>query len=160
MADISYRIEEVTAEDDSWPLVRERFWRAVSWMEDPGDDGDYHFFAALDERGCFLGGAVIDVKEMGFGPLADVTIGFLEFVHVAEEFRKQGIAKALVGRALEFAWGRGAGNVRTRVDYENRASIALFRGLGWAFVPEEDPDSEEPVLEYTAVMPRPPDARR
>ncbi len=158
MAGISYRIEKVTAEDDQWPLVRERFWRAVSWTEDPDDDGDYHFFVALDEKDRFLGGAVIDVREMGFGPLADVTIGFLEYVHVAEESRRTGIAKALVGRALEFAWGRGAENVRTRVDYEDPASIALFRGLGWAFVPEEDPDSEEPELEYTVVMPRPPDA--
>ena len=155
---MDYRIEEVTAEEDAWPLVREHFWRAVSWMEDPADGGDYHFFVALDDGGRFLGGAVVDVEPMRFGPLAEVTVGFLEYVYVAEEFRRRGIAKALVARAAEYAWGRGAENVRGRVDYGNPASIGLFRDLGWALVPEEDPDSDDPVLEYTVVTPRPPEA--
>ena len=152
---MDYRINEVTPEEDLWPVVRERFWRAVSWMEDPGDEGDYHFFVAVDGGGRFLGGAVIDVGPMRFGPLAEVTVGFIEYVHVAREFRRRGIAKALVAHAAEYAWGRGAQNVRGRVDYDDAASIALFRGLGWAFVPEEDPDSDEPVLEYTVVKPCP-----
>jgi GNAT superfamily N-acetyltransferase len=152
---MDYRIEEVTAEDDHWPLVRERFWRAVSWMRDPDDDGDYHFFAALDGDDHLLGGAVIEVGRMRFGPLADVTVGFLEYVHVAEGSRRKGIARALIRRAADFAWTRGAQNVRSRVEYGNLASIALFEGLGWAIVPEEDPDSEEPVLEYAVVTPRP-----
>ena len=152
---MNYRIEEVTAEDDHWPLVRERFWRAVSWIEDPADDGDYHFFLALDQRDRFLGGVAIDVGRMRFGPLADATVGFLEYVYVLEAFRRTGIAKALVARAVEFAWSHGAQNVRSRVDYGDTASLALFRALGWAFVPEEDPDSEEPVREYTVVTPRP-----
>ena len=151
--DISVRT--VGPESDEWGGVVKLLPRAVVWSEDPNDTGDYHFLAATDETGRFLGGCVIDIGPMGFGPLAEETIGFLEDIEVIEEHRRRGVGRALLRSALDLAWERGARSVRWTVDYGNAAGIALYSSLGLAFVPEEDPDAEHPEKCYTVVAANP-----
>lgn len=148
-------VTEVRPGDALWPDVAELFPRAVGWMNDPNDDGDYHFLAAASERGAFLGGCVIDVGAMSFGPLADRTIGFVEDIEVLEPHRRRGVGTALLRAALDLAWALGAQSVRWTADYDNAAAIALYERIGAAFVPEEDPDAAEPQRCYTVVVVNP-----
>jgi len=152
---VDVTVGKVGPKSSVWPGMVELFPRQVAWSADPADTGDYQFLAAVDEAGCFLGGCVIGIGPMGFGPLADETIGFLENIEVIEEYRRKGVGKALLRAALDFAWKRGARNVRWTVDYDNPAGIALYSSLGLAFVPEEDPDAEVPEKCYTVVAPNP-----
>jgi len=77
-------LRQVKPNDDLWPQVGELFPRAVAWLDDPTDDGDYRFFSATDESGTFLGGSVIDLGTLVFGPLSDLPAGFLEDIEVLE----------------------------------------------------------------------------
>ncbi len=148
-------IKECGPESDVWGEIAGLFPRAVAWAEDPSDTGSYHFLAATDGAGHLLGGTVIDISPMGFGPLAETTVGFLEDIEVLEAHRRKGVGKALLRAVLSFAWGKGARNVRWNVDYENAAGIALYSSLGLAFVPDEDPDAEHPDKCYTVVAANP-----
>jgi len=152
-------IAECKQGDDLWPTVAELFPRNVAWMNDPTDDGDYHFFAATDDHGVFLGATVIDIGPMGLGPLCDMTTGFLENIEVLQEYRRKGVGAVLLRAALDFAWERGARSVRWTVDYENLGGMTLYKRLGLAFVPEEDPNAEEPQRCYTVVAINPSVAR-
>jgi ribosomal protein S18 acetylase RimI-like enzyme len=124
-------------------------------MNNPKDGGDYHFFAAVDAEGKLRSGSVIDIGPMRFGPLADTTIGFLENIEVLEVYRRKGIGSALLMAALDCAWKCGAQNVRWTVEYSNVAGIGLYRTLGLAFIPEEDPSVSEPERCYTIVAMNP-----
>ena len=148
-------VRECGPGDDTWRGMAGLFPRAVAWTGDPDDTGSYHFLAAVDEAGRLLGGSVIDIGPMGFGPLAEETVGFLEDIEVLEAHRRKGVGKALLRAVLSFAWEKGARSVRWTVDYENAAGIALYSGPGVAFVPEEDPDAENPEKCYTVVAANP-----
>jgi ribosomal protein S18 acetylase RimI-like enzyme len=152
---MNFVVKECGPNDDVWRGIAGLFPRAVGWSEDPDDTGSYHFFAATDDAGRFLGGSVIDIGPMGLGPLAETTIGFLEDIEVLEAHRRKGVDKALLRAALRLAWERGAMNVRWSVDYENAAGIALYASMGFAFVPEEDPDARHPQKCYTVVAANP-----
>jgi ribosomal protein S18 acetylase RimI-like enzyme len=125
--------------------------RTVQWMQDTDDDGDYRFFAATDSEGTFLGASAIDVGRMGFGPLADITVGFLEDICVVEEHRRKGAGAALLRATLKHAWECGCEHVRCTVEYANDAGIALYRSVGMGVIPEEDPQDETPVKCYTVI---------
>ena len=145
------RVVQVQPGEALWPKVAALFPRVMRWMQDPRDGGDYRFFAATDGRGAFLGASVMDVGPMHFGPLSDVTIGFLEDIHVLEPHRRKGVGTALLRATLEHAWVTGCQNVRWTVEYGNQAGIALYESMGCGFVPEEDPDAEQPLKCYTVV---------
>jgi len=137
--------------DAAWSPVAAVFPRAARWMDDPKEGGNYRFFAATGNGGRFLGGSVIEIGSMRFGPLADTKSGFLEDVHVEESERRKGIGAALLRATLDHAWDEGCENVRWTVQYENEAAIALYRSMGLGLVPDEDPDAEEPQRQYTVV---------
>lgn len=134
-----------------WLPVAAFFPRAVRWMGDPKEGGNYHFFAATGDGGRFLGGSVIDLSSMRFGPLAKTKSGFLEDIHVVESERRKGIGSALLRATLDHAWDQECESVRWTVQYDNAAAIALYRNMGLGFVPDEDPDAEQPERQYTVV---------
>lgn len=139
------RIEKVEDGDPLWPLVEAHFPRSVAWLRDPADEGNYHFFLALDEDDGFLGGTVIDIGAIDYGPLGGRIEGFLEDIEVAEPHRRRGIGTALMQRVLAFAWERGARHVRWTVACDNSAGVAFYDSLGLALLPERDelnPDDE------------------
>lgn len=145
------KIKRVKPGDAAWPSVAALFPRAVRWMNDPKDGGDYHFLSATGEGGRFLGGSVMEIGRMRFGPLAETKAGFLEDLQVSESERRKGIGCALLRATLDHAWNLGCENVRWTVPYENVAAIALYRGMGLGFVPDEDPDAKQPERQYTVV---------
>lgn len=148
-------IERINVNGPYWPLVLEHFSRQVKWLDDPEDEGEYEFFIALDKDEHYLGGGVIDVSDMHFGPLSEMMVGFLEAVEVLPEFRRQGIGARLVKSILEFAWEKGAQNVRSTVDYEETEALEFYRSIGFALIPNEDPSLDEPDRTYTIVASNP-----
>lgn len=135
---------------DRCPDVRE-------YRDDPSDDGKYQFFLAVDKAGKVIGHCVIDVGEMGFGPLAKQTMGYIEDIEVDEPYRRRGIGSALLSAALDYAWRQGALHVRWTVRYDNTEGLGLYQKLGALFIPEEDPQARKKADYYTTVMPRPTD---
>ena len=148
---MNIRIRQVEPCGDLWPEICKLFPRAVAWLDDPKDEGSYSFFAAVDDKDVFLGGAVIDIGAMGFGPLSETTIGFLEDIEVIETHRRHGVGTALLRAALNHAWQTGCQNVRWTVAYDNAAAIALYQKAGVGFVPDEDPSQDPPEEQYTVV---------
>lgn len=145
------KITKAKPGDALWSDICRHFPRAVRWLNDPKDDGHYYFFVATDDKKKFLGGCVIDVGPLRFGPLAKQTAGFIEDIIVLKKNRKRGIGTALIRKALEFAWRSNAQHVRWTVNYNNPTGIAFYRSLGMAFIPEEDPTAKKPEKYYTVV---------
>jgi len=148
-------IQYVSQEDDLYPSMLERFPSTARYIADPDDDGEYHFFAAIDPDAGVIGDAVIDIGDLRFGPLERLTVGFLENIEVDEPFRRRGIGKALLKAALNFAWERGAQNVRWTVEWSNEAAVSFYTSCGVGVIPEGDsPETPEAYYTLVAVNPR------
>jgi len=155
MSSTDYHILRTETGDELWHHIAEHSPQHVQYIADPNDLGNYHCLVAVDSDQTFQGLCIIDVGPMRFGPLADETAGFLENILVPEPFRRQGIGSALLRAALQFAWQAGARHVRWTVDYENAAAISFYRSNGAVFIPEEDPQAENPEKYYTVVVVNP-----
>jgi ribosomal protein S18 acetylase RimI-like enzyme len=144
-------IRRVHPGDALWPRMATLFPRASTWLADSEDGGDYRFLVAMDHAGNVLGGSVIEIGRLRFGPLADMRVGYLEDILVLEGCRRKGVGSAVLRVTLAHAWENRCENVRWTVSYGNTAGIALYRSLGFAFVPDEDPSQAEPELQYTVI---------
>ena len=147
-------IVQVRPGHDLWRHVAEQSPQTIRYIQDPGDGGDYHCFLAIREDNAFLGLSIVDIGPMHFGPLAEDTVGFLENILVLPAYRRQGVGTALLRAALNAAWQARAKHVRWTVGYEDEG-LPFYRALGFAFVPEEDPKSENPEKYYTVVAVNP-----
>ena len=148
-------IREAKPSDDAWAQVADLFPCAIDWVDDPNETGEYRFFIATDDGGSLLGGSLIEIGTLRFGPLSDVRAGFLEDISVLESHRREGVGAALLGAALNCAWQAGCESIRATVAYDATAGIALYRGAGFGFIPEEDPDAEQPDRIYSIVASNP-----
>ncbi|MBT3192136.1 MAG: GNAT family N-acetyltransferase [Verrucomicrobia bacterium] len=137
--------------DEHWPDVADMFPSAVGWATDPAEGGDYHFFVAVAEDGDAVGGSVIEIGTLRFGPLADMPVGYLEDILALEDHRRKGVGTALLRATLNHAWEHGCENVRWTVTYDNLPALALYRSMGLGFIPDEDPSQTEPERQYTVV---------
>jgi GNAT superfamily N-acetyltransferase len=143
-------IHRVEATDLLYPAMLRRFPSTARYIADPDDDGHYHFFAAVDDDQGVIGGAVIDIGELNFGPLKHMTVGFLESIEVDEPFRRRGVGTALLRASFDYAWACGAQNVRWTVDWSNTAGIAFYVYCGAGVIPEGD-SPEHPETYYTLM---------
>jgi ribosomal protein S18 acetylase RimI-like enzyme len=144
-------IREAKPNDEVWEKVADLFPRAIGWLNDPNEIGDYRFFIATDDNDFFLGGSVIEIGTLRFGPLSDVKTGFLEDIAVFESHRRKGVGMALLRASLSVAWREGCESVRGTVSYDATSAIALYRNAGFGFIPEEDPDAKKPDRIYSIV---------
>ena len=152
---MNIQVTQTKPDDALWPQVADLFPTAVHWLNDPKEHGNYHFFAATDDALLFLGGSVIDIGSMKFGPLSETVIGFLEDLQVLEAHRRKGVGSALLLAMLNHAWQSGCHNVRWTVGYQNEAAIALYQKLGFGFVPDEVPGVQPPETQYTVIAVNP-----
>lgn len=149
------RVEEVTDNSPLWHWACSRHGDCAQWHAARIDGGDHHFFIAVDAQGMYLGGAVIDIGPERQGPLAGTTVGVLEEIRVEDAARRQGIGTQLVRAALNLAWRRGAAHVRWTCDFRNAEGIAFYTALGFALVPEYDPEARNADHYYLVVAQRP-----
>jgi GNAT superfamily N-acetyltransferase len=148
-------IRQVKPADERYAGMLHRFPGTARYIADPADSGDYRFFAVLEDGQGIIGGAVIDIGELGFGPLKRMVVGFLEHIEVDEPFRRRGIGTALLRAALDHAWGCGAQNVRWTVDWSNDGGVAFYARCGVGVVPEGDsPQNAQTYYTLMAVNPQ------
>lgn len=95
----------------------------------------YVLVCAVTQGGEVLGGVHLDVGPInGEGPLAHHRLAYLERTLVRPEYRRQGIATALLTRAIEALGAMGCEYIRCHNDWDNPAETALFRKCGFALV--------------------------
>ena len=148
-------IRQVHPTDKLYSEMLSRFPSTAKYIAAPADKGDYRFFAALGDDQGVIGGAVIDIGELQFGPLAQMIVGFLENIEVDVPFRRRGVGTALLRAALDHAWECDAQNVRWTVDWSNGGGIAFYVHCGIGVIPEGDsPEQAETYYTLMAVNPR------
>ncbi len=155
-----YRVIQTEPGHELWRHIERHSPQTVGYMADPNEEGDYRCFVALDGQGRFAGLSIVAIGRLGFGPLANQTVGCLENILVLRSCRRQGIGSALFQKALEAAWQAHAVQVWWTIGYQNRVAIAFYRSRGAIFIAEEDPASDSPEQYYTVVVANPHAAAR
>ena len=87
---------------------------------------------AVTPAGHLLGGVHFDMGPINSGPLANEPVGVLEQVYVRPEYRRRGVATAMLGRAAQVAREAGCSHMRCNANWNNPAEIALYRKCGFA----------------------------
>lgn len=102
------------------------------WINDPGEFHDYTFDEAHFDPSTYL--VALDEERQQFAGLARIWVGGtharLGLIGVARAYRRQGLARALLARALYPVHERGILQVTAEVDDSNAASLGLIRALG------------------------------
>jgi GNAT superfamily N-acetyltransferase len=107
---------------------------------------------AVTPEAHVLGGVFLDIGPInGAGPIADKKLAYLERTFVRPEYRRQGIATALLKQAIDVAAEADCEYIRCSNDWGNLAETALFRRCGFALVDLNGEEDEEPC--YLAVRP-------
>jgi GNAT superfamily N-acetyltransferase len=116
------------------------------------DCGEWQFAltCAVTPDGHVLGGVLLDIGPIGGdGPLARTKLAYLERTLVRPEYRRQGLATALLRQAIRVATEAGCEYIRCSNNWANPAETALFRRCGFALVDVDGENDEEPC--YLAV---------
>ena len=99
-----------------------------------------------------LGGVHLDCGPIGsLGPIADERLAYLERTLVRPEYRRQGLATALLKKALQVVADAGCRYVRCSNNWDNEAERRLFLDCGFALVDMDGEKDPEPC--YLAVRP-------
>ena len=116
------------------------------------DEWRFALTCAVTPEGNVLGGVHLDIGPIGgAGPLAEAQLAYLERTLVRPELRRQGLATALLKRAIRVAADAGCEYIRCSNNWDNPAERALFRRCGFALVDYDGEDDPEPC--YKAVRP-------
>lgn len=107
-------------------------WRKASKTSDPRGSWDFACICAAGPTGDVLGGIWIEMGPVNDGPLAHERAAIIEHVLVRPEHRRQGIATALVTKAVELARESGCSHMRCNSSWDNSAEIALYKRCGFA----------------------------
>ncbi|MFE7544078.1 GNAT family N-acetyltransferase [Streptomyces platensis] len=101
--------------------------------DDDGDDGpaaeedpNSRTFVAVGSDGCLAAFAAVS-----YAPWNRRLV--IEDIEVAPAHRSQGLGRALVGHALDFARERGAGHIWLEVTNINAPAIHAYRRMGFTF---------------------------
>ena len=85
-------------------------------------------FLAVDDDGSAMG--FIQLYPL-FSSVAMRRIWLLNDLYVDKEYRKRGVASALLDRAIEFGKSTGALNVFLETGMENKEAQKLYEKQGW-----------------------------
>jgi GNAT superfamily N-acetyltransferase len=116
------------------------------------DQWQFVLVCAVAPSGRVLGGVYLDIGPInGEGPLAENKLAYLERTLVSPEYRRRGIATAILKRAIQVTYASGCEYIRCSNDWDNPAECALFRKCGFALVDLNSDENQEPC--YLAVRP-------
>jgi ribosomal protein S18 acetylase RimI-like enzyme len=90
------------------------------------EDPNSRTFVAVGTDGCLAGFAAVSYAPWN-RRLA------IDDIEIAPPYRGQGVGRALVGHAVEFARERGAGHIWLEVTNINAPAIHAYRRMGFAF---------------------------
>ena len=148
MGDVPAYTVQSFSDGDALPAEAEELFREElaysrkALPEDRADRGQWRFacICAVTGSGGVLGGVHLDIGPINFGPLAAEKLAFLEQVFVRPEYRRHGIAAALMQEAFAIARGAGCLHILGHVSWDNPAAIALYRTCGFALADISDAD--------------------
>jgi len=154
-----YEIKVYGNEDEVPGEAEELFGRQLAdsreaLPEDRADRDAWRFAltCAVAPEGHVLGGVHLDIGPVnGEGPLADKKLAYLERTLVRTEYRRRGVATAILRCAIRVAAEAGCEYIRCSNNWDNAAETALFRKCGFALVDLNGENDEEPC--YLAVRP-------
>ena len=114
------------------------------------DQWRFALTCAVTRQGSVLGGVHLDIGPIsGAGPIADKKLAYLERTLVRPECRRQGVATAVLKRAIQVAAEAGCEYIRCHNDWDNPAETALFRKCGFALIDLNGEEVDDPS--YFAV---------
>ena len=114
------------------------------------DQWQFACVCAVTEKGQVLGGAHVDMGPVNFGPLGHDKLAYLERVLVRPQYRRQGIATAVLKRLIQVAKEKGCQYIRCNARWDNPAGLALYKKCGFALTDIRQDDEEE---RYFTVKP-------
>lgn len=152
---MGFTIVPVRLEDDAWLDVVALLEETASELLLDDDEGRYHALAAIDDEAGVIGASVLEVGRLAYGPLSANTVGFIEVLFVAPDYRGKGVGKHLLCGTFVYAWQCGCDSVRASIGYEEISAISLCGKLGMAFIPEEDLKAVGGEPRYTVVAIKP-----
>ena len=128
-------ISAASADEDDLRLLDDALRTDVpgsdGWVWDPGDFHEETFSSEFDP-GTYLVAA--DISDGSYIGLARVWVGprrsRLGLIAVRPEYRRRGVARALLARAFGVLHERGTAEVSAEIDDANTASLALLGGMG------------------------------
>lgn len=131
-------IREVRPSDrDDWVRMRAELWPGstsdheidtLRYFDEP--DERMRTFVAEDETGCLVGFLELDQRKYAPGCSAS-PVPFIEGWYVDPAVRLQGVGRALVRAAEEWAIDRGFSEIASDADITNPDSIAAHEALGY-----------------------------
>lgn len=137
---MSFSIERVHLQSDAFPA----YWRlrALLWpMDDAQCEREAIEVAESPRWAVFVArrvGEVIAFLEVSLRDYAEGAetspVGFLEGLYVEPQYRKQGVAAALVRAAEEWAWSQGCTEIASDAQIDNAVSIEMHGRLGYSEV--------------------------
>jgi mycothiol synthase len=98
-------------------------------IREPGSDPEGYFFAVDAERGRVVGTCRARLDPSPRSP--NGIMGYLGTVGVLPEYRRRGIAQALILQTLDFLSLKGAESAVLFVEERNTNAQALYRSMGW-----------------------------
>lgn len=111
---------------------------------------NFYLICAVAVGDHVLGGVCLDFGPIsGDGPLACERLAYLERTLVRPEYRRRGLATAVLRHAIVLAHDAGCEYIRCHADWDNAAETALFRRCGFALVDLNGEQVEDPS--YLAI---------
>ena len=131
-------IEECTSEHVAqWTRLRAMLWPEGDHAEHASDalrilqhPDRYVAYIAL-ERGAAVAFAEASLRHDYVNGCATSPVGFLEGIYVCEEYRRQGIARALCAIVQTWVRSHGCDEFASDASLENTASHMMHRALGF-----------------------------
>ena len=138
---MSFSIERVQLQSDAFAA----YWRlrALLWpMDDAQCEREAIEVVESPRWAVFVarrvGGEVIAFLEASLRDYAEGAdtspVGFLEGLYVESQYRKQGVAAALVRTGEEWAWSQGCTEIASDAQIDNAVSIEMHGRLGYTEV--------------------------
>ena len=107
----------------------------ILYSQSFGDDpwrADWDSLEEFDPRGAFVAGRVESPSMCGFAlSFRRADFGYISVVGVVPEYRRPGIASALVGSAVDYLGSLGLDLVRIDAWEDAPAAVAAYRSLGF-----------------------------
>jgi aminoglycoside 6'-N-acetyltransferase I len=129
----------MTIEHDGWLTLRKALWpsctsaRHFSEMSSFCAKSDrFAQFVAYDDARNGVGLVEVALRSDYVNGTTTTPVGFLEGLYVVPQARLQGIARALVARAEQWAISAGCREFASDARLENAASHAMHRALGFS----------------------------
>jgi aminoglycoside 6'-N-acetyltransferase I len=125
------------ADDADWLALRLRLWPEGSAQDHREGMADslrrgHYVCLALSSAGEVMGFVEAAIRSDYVNGTQTSPAGFLEGIYVLPPFRRQGIARALVQGAAEWAQANGCSEFASDALLDNHESHAMHRALGFS----------------------------